>query len=138
MPLSDQEYRDLIIVEVGDNAAGLLAANIATLWEVRDTIADSYQRYLAVKIAAIDLMLANAARSPTSFTAIDGTQVNYSDVFNRLKLLREVALSAAAAASGGGSVAIGEMTQTAPIMRDLRGQSDPNARAKRGDPLKGW
>lgn len=137
MALTPDQYKALIILQVGDNAAGLLAAQIDLLWESHDTIADDGLRALYTKIGAIDLMLGEA-RKYASFKALDGSSVSASDLFKHLMEMREAveAQIAQAAAGLGGGGALGELTTTAPIMPDDGRQSDPNARRYRGDPLR--
>lgn len=137
MTLTEQQYQDLVVLRVGDDAAGTLATNMALLWVGREAIADLGLRALQVTVDAIDLMLGRV-RGQVDFRAPDGSSVSLSDLFAHLMAMREqttTALAQAQAGAGGG-VAIGLLTQTAPILRDRAGQPNPNSRALRGDPLR--
>ena len=133
MPLNSSQYQALIIVEVGDNAAGALATNIATLWTKHDTIADDYLHYLFTKRSAIDYML-GGERYRADFAALDGAEVKADQIFQHLLQMRTLVDDLIAEAGAGGGLALGELAQTAPIM-PAAGQRDPNSRRLRGDPL---
>lgn len=137
MSLTEQQHQDQIVLTVGDDAAGTLASNIALLWAARAPIANLDLRALRVTVDAIDIMLGRV-RSQVDFRAPDGSSVSLSDLFDHLITMREAALTelAQAQAGAGGGVAIGTLTQTAPIMRDRAAQPDPNSRRLRGDPLR--
>jgi len=135
MPLNATQYQALIVSEVGDNAAGALAAAIATLWTKHDTIADDYLHYLFSKRSAIDYML-GGERYRADFAALDGAEVKADQIYQHLLQMRELVddLIAEASSAAGGGIALGELAQTAPIM-PRTGQPDPNSRRLRGDPL---
>lgn len=135
MPLDATQYQSLIVVEVGDTAAGILAANIALLWTKHDTIADDYLHYLFTKRSAIDYML-GGERYRVDFAALDGAEVKADQIYQHLLQMRALVddLIAEAGAAAGGGLALGELVQTAPIM-PAAGQLDPNSRRLRGDPL---
>jgi hypothetical protein len=137
MALSAAEYKTLIVLAVGDDTAGTLAANIDLLWESHDTVASIPLVASLTKRDAIDLMLGRA-RTQVSFRTSSGSSVSLSDLFDHLLKLRAAveAEIAQAQASATGAAAIGTLTQTAPIMRDTTGQVDPNGRRTRGDPLR--
>jgi len=135
MSLTEQQYQDLIVLRVGDDASGTLASTISLLWSARDTIADLNTRALQVTIDAIDLMLGQVRRQVT-FRGPDGSSVNLSDLFDHLTQMRAQTVGQLASAAPDGGVAIGTLTQTAPILRDRAGQADPNSRRLRGDPLR--
>ena len=79
MPLSAAQYQNLIVLQVGDDAAGTLAANIGTLWLKNDDRTDDYARYLYSKRDAIDVMLGRV-RAQVDFKALDGASVNLTDL----------------------------------------------------------
>lgn len=135
MTLSDDQYKDLIVLQVGDNADGLLAANIDLLWEGNGDQADAATQALYTKRSAIDLMLGDV-RQKVDFRDPAGISANLSDLFDHLMRMRAdvVAQIALAASSGNGAGAVGTITKTAPVEPDI-GQLDPSARRYRGDPL---
>lgn len=137
---TEQEYIDLIQAELGDTVSGALAANIDLLWSRFDSITDLDLHYLYAKRAAIDLLLGQV-RAQVSFKTSSGSEVDLDQLFQHLLKLREsleLELASSSAGGVGAGMAIGELTTTAPIMRDRAGQRDPNRRSLRGDPLKRW
>jgi len=136
MPLTDDQLKALIVLQVGDDAAGTLAANIDLLWTAHDDVDDQALHGLLTKRDAIDTMLGRV-RQQVSFKALDGASVNLSDLSKHLLAMRETLDGQIESAQAGVSAgAIGLLTQTAPIMRDNASQADPNSRALRGDPLR--
>lgn len=139
MALSDDQYKTKIILEVGDSAAGLLAANIDLMWDAHDDQGDSAVRFLYAKRDAIDTML-GSVRKGVNFKALDGASTNLSELFEHLHTMRndvEAAIVAArelASAASNGAGAVGQLTKTTPIVPDA-GQLDPSDRRYRGDPL---
>lgn len=134
MPLTPSQYQALIIVEVGDDAAGTLAANMTVLWTGNDTAASDYQHYLLTKRSAIDLLL-GGARFQVDFTALDTSSVKLDQLWQHLMDMRELVEGQLAGLGNSAGMALGEIIQTAPIMPDRPGQRDPNSRRLRGDPL---
>jgi hypothetical protein len=132
MPLTEQQYKALLVVEL-DNAAGILSSQIDIIWTKNDSVTDLDLHYLYARRDAIDLMLTQAANQ-VSFKALDGASVNLSDVFDHLLKLREQVETSLAEAGGGGGIALGQLTTTAPI-QPTAGQSDPNAIRLRGSPI---
>lgn len=136
---TEQQYRDLILDELGDTTSGALAANIDLLWERFDSVVDLDLHYLYAKRAAIDLLLGQV-RAQVDFKTSSGSSVDLDQLFQHLLALREsleLELVASSAGGVGAGAAIGELTATAPIM-PASGQRDPNRRSLRGDPLKRW
>lgn len=133
MPLSSSQYQALIVVEVGDNQAGALAAAIGDLWTKHDQVADDYLHYLLVKRSAIDYML-GGERYRVDFKALDGAEVKADQIYQHLLQMRQLVEGLIAEAGAGAGLALGSLTQTAPIM-PAAGQRDPNSRRLRGDPL---
>lgn len=136
MALTAEQIRGLILVEVGDDAAGTLAANLDLLWERHDGVADLTLRGLLTRRDAIALLLGRARQQVDVRTAA-GSAVSLSQVFAHLTAMLAATESAIAQiqSGAGGGVAIGPLTATAPI-RPATGQVDPNRRGLRGDPLK--
>jgi len=137
MTLTEAELKSLILLQVGDDSAGTLAAAIDLLWSSHADVANIALVALLTKRDAIDVMLARV-RNQVSFKALDGASVSASDMFDHLFKMRELTEAQIEAAQAGqdGSVAIGELTTTAPIGRDSPRGIDPNARGYRGDPLR--
>lgn len=141
MPLTEADYKALIILQVGDNTAGVLAANIDLLWTSHDDVSDPALVASLTKRDAIDLMLGQV-RTNVDFRTSSGSAVSLSDLFDHLLKMRqavELEIAAAQASLGGGG-ALAPLTTTAPIERDSAGGPDPNSRVYRGDPLRrrGW
>lgn len=135
---TEAEYKQLILDELGDSTSGALAANIDLLWSRFESTSDLDVRYLLTKRAAIDLLLGQV-RAQVSFRTSSGSSVDLDQLFQHLLALREQVGTEIGLSSSGGvgaGAAIGELTQTAPIMRDRAGQPDPNSRRIRGDPLR--
>ena len=136
MPLSEQEYKDLILSDLPETTDGRLALNVDVLWTRFDTITDLEAHYLSTRLAAIDLLLGAAAQL-VSFRTSSGSSVQASDVFDHLTKLRELAVAAIGGTSASGSAA-GQLTATAPIDPPFGAGSVPDAndRAYRGDPYR--
>lgn len=116
MPLSAAQYQNLIVLQVGDDAAGTLAANIGTLWLKNDDRTDDYARYLYSKRDAIDVMLGRV-RAQVDFKALDGASVNLTDLTANLQAMRadvQAQIDEYGAILNGAG-AIGEIATTAPI-----------------------
>lgn len=138
MPLTEAQQKELIVLAVGDDTAGTLAATVDLLWLSHDDTADMGLRALLTKLDAIDLMLGRV-RSSVDFRTSSGSAVSADQLTKHLREMRvetEAAITQAQAGLGGG-LAIGTLTKTAPVT-PASGQPDPNARAHRGDPLKRW
>lgn len=137
MALTEQQYKDLIVTELGDTSDGLLAANIDLYWSKNDAASDLEIRYRLAERDAIVLLL-GAARTGADFKTSSGSSVALDQVFQHLLAMRDLvdtALASSQAALGSGG-ALGLLTQTAPILRDNAGQPEPNDRIYRGDPLR--
>lgn len=135
--MTEQDWIDLIIVEIGgDTADTLLAINLPIYWAIHSNVASDAARALLVKMDGLRLLLGQAARQ-VDFRTSSGSSVKLSDLFEHFRLLLDMAQSQAAALSGAaGGVAVGQLTTTAPIMPDQPRSLDPNARRYRGDPLR--
>jgi hypothetical protein len=116
MALTAEQYQELVILQVGDDAAGTLAANIALLWARNDDRSDNVVRFLYTKRDAIDVMLAGV-RKQVTFKALDGASVNLSDLMRNLQQMRDdvQGLIDEQALIANGAGAIGALTTTAPI-----------------------
>lgn len=131
--LSEQEYQDLIVAEVGDDASGVLALNVPLYWARRDGITDLEARFLSVKRDAILLMLGRVRARVN----VQGLGFSRSD--DQLTThLQDMLATVDAAIALGGSVAnaggaTGELTTTAPIVPPDGSFVDANDRAYRGD-----
>lgn len=133
MPLDAAGYQVQIIAEVGDDAAGTLAASMDRLWTSADSQPTLYGQYLYAKRAAIDVMLAKA-RNQVDFKALDRS-VSLGQIFTHLQAIRQdtqdqIDQEVISAAAGGAS---GELTTTAPIAPPPGSLIDANDRAYRGD-----
>lgn len=141
MPLTETEHKQAIVEEVGDNAAGELAARIDRLWAQQERHADLDRRYLYTKRAAIFFMMGRVRAEVTNSGS--GIAVEDSDKFQHLREMyglvqqeiAELPALVSASPTGASPYASAAIAQTAPIMSDGRGP-DPNDRAYRGDVLR--
>ncbi len=137
--MTEQEYIQLIITEIGgDTAESLLATNLPTYWAAHADLPSDAAKKAATKVDAIQLLIGQAWRK-VSFKALDGASVNLSDMFEHLQRLLELAQqeqALVAAGAAGAGVSVGTLTKTAPIMPDTPRGLDANARRYRGDPLR--
>ena len=136
MTLTADQHQQLIVLQVGDDAAMTLASSIALLWAAHADVADLPLRALYTKRDAIGVMLGRV-RGQVTFRAPDGSAVNLSDLTSQLRamLAETEALITTAQSGADGAAAIGDLTTTAPIM-PTGTQINPNDRAYRGDPLR--
>jgi hypothetical protein len=137
--LTEQEYQQLIVAEVGDDSTRTLASTVGVYWRRYDAYTDLEVRYLHVKLAAVDLMLGRV-RGQVTIRDGDGASVDLNKLFDHLATMREtvqaqidIGVGAGSAASGG---AIGVLTKTAPIMPPAGSLLDANDPAYRGDPYR--
>lgn len=137
MAVTDQQLIDLIVAEVGDDAAGTVGRLIGTLWEV---YADKARvaprlRYLYAKRASIDALLGSVREA---VTFVDGdARVELIQKTANLRAMRgevqaEIAAVEARARAGRGA-ATGALTATAPVDPPAGGRVDANDRRYRGD-----
>lgn len=139
--LTEQEYQDLIVAEVGDDAASTLASTVGVYWRRYDGYTDLETRYLQVKLAAIDLMLGRV-RKQVDFRDPAGISASAHQLFTHLTQMRDIVqdqidsgagVASSGAAAGGG---IGLLTKTAPQMPPAGSLLDANDTAYRGDPYR--
>lgn len=138
--LTEQEYQDLIVAEVGDDARSTLASTIGVYWRRHDGYTDLDVRYLHVKLAAVDLMLGRV-RGQVTIRDGDGASVDLNKLFDHLTAMRETVqaqIASGVASSGGASSGggIGLLTKTAPQMPPAGSLLDANDTAYRGDPYR--
>lgn len=138
--LTEQEYRDLIVAEVGDDAQSTLRSTIGVYWRRYDAYADLETRYLHAKLAAVDLMIGRV-RSRVTIRDGDGASVDLNKLFDHLTTMRETVEAQIARGIGAGSAAasggaIGLLTKTAPQMPPAGSLLDANDTAYRGDPYR--
>ncbi len=133
MPLSAAQYQQLIVTEVGDDAAGSVAANVALLWAKHDDQASDYVRYLYAKRDAVQLLMGRV-RQMVTFKALDGANVNASDMMVNLQTMLEAVRAEideqARLLNGAG--ALDTLTTTAPIGPPAVGRPDANDPQYRG------
>lgn len=133
MALTQQQYQDLIIVEVGDDAAGTLVTVVPLYWERYAALGDE-ARYRATKLAAIDAMLGRV-RGQVKIVGVGGASVDAHQLTTHLQDMRALVLAAIADAESSGAAggAVGDLTTTAPVTAPS-GLPDASSRAYRGDP----
>lgn len=134
MALSEQQYQDLIIVEVGDDAAGTLATVVPLYWERRSAYTDLEARYRYAKRDALDAMLGRV-RGQVKIVGVGGASIDAHQLFTHLQDMRtqlqaEIDMLETSGGSGG---AVGDLTTTAPSSPPT-GMTDANHPAYRGDP----
>lgn len=134
MALSEQQYQDLIVAEVGDDASAVLASTVPLYW-ARYSAYDLETRFLYTKRAAIDLMLGRV-RAKVDVQVFEGPRKSMSQLFDHLTQMRATveALISTADQVGSAGAASGDLTTTAPIMPPAGSRIDANDRAYRGDP----
>ena len=140
MSLSDTEYKALIVSEVGDTDAGLVAGQIDTLWSLFASVSDTWLRFLYAKRRAINLLIGES-RKRVDYEDPGLKQKRGEEVKRLLEMLDEVkaeittaeAAIAAEAAASSDVPAVGELTTTAPRSNPTTGGLDGNAPAYRGD-----
>ena len=137
MALSEDQYQQLIIAEVGDNAQGTLASTVPIYWARYDAIADLETRYLYAKLASVDLML-GTVRGQVTIRDGDGASVDLNKLFDHLTTMREqvadlIAITIQTGSAGG---ATGDLTKTAPVMPPAGSLVDANDPDYRGNPYQ--
>lgn len=133
MALTEQQQQDLIILEVGDDAAGTLAAAVPLYWERYAALGDA-ARVLATKLAAIDAMLGRV-RGQVKIVGVGGASVDAHQLTTHLQDMRALVVTQISAAelAGAAGGAVGELTTTSPIAPPT-GAPDASGRVYRGDP----
>ena len=133
MALTAQQYQDLIVLEVGDDAAGTLLAVVPLYWERFAAHTDTEARYRATKLAAIDAMLGRV-RGQVKITGVGGASIDAGQLTANLQAMRATLLADMSSADAGAAgAAVGELETTSPIMPPT-GAPDASSRAYRGDP----
>lgn len=134
MALTEAQYQQLIVAEVGDDSAGALASTVPIYWLRYADVADLESRFLYAKLAAIDLMLGRV-RGQVTIRDGDGASVDLNKRFDHLITMRETVQAQIdiLTASGSAGAAAGELTKTAPIMPPV-GAFDSNSADYRGSP----
>lgn len=133
MALSEQQEQDLIILEVGDDAAGTLATVVPLYWE-RYAALEVPARARATKLAAIDAMLGRV-RGQVKIVGVGGASVDAHQLTTHLQDMRALVMAQIEAASSAGAPggAVGDLTTTSPIAPPT-GAPDASGRVYRGDP----
>lgn len=110
MPLTADQYQQLIVVEVGD-VGDLVANNIDTLWTLYDTQTDAYTQYLYAKRKALELLM-GSVREQVNRAGINGIRADLTDKFKNLQSMWQAVdaelttvIDLAAATSGVAAVA---------------------------------
>lgn len=141
MALTEAEYKQLVLTEVGDDAKGTLASTLDLYWSRYSGTADLELRFLYTKRAAIDLMLGRA-RKGVDFVALDGSSVKLDQIFRHLQELRADVQSQIAASEEAAGADLhaapesGQIAKTAPIMAPTGSLLDANDTAYRGSPYR--
>lgn len=135
MALTEQQYIDLIVAEVGDDAASTLATTVPLYWGRHAGLADE-ARFLATKRDAIDVMLGRV-RGQVRIVGVGGASIDAHQLTTHLQDMRalvQAQIESDTAASGAGG-AVGALATPAPVPAPL-GAFDANDRAYRGDPYR--
>lgn len=86
-PLTETEYKDMIVEEVGDSASGLVASRIDTSWAMYESERDMYRQYLRAKRKSIDLLMGSVREQVTA--ANRGQSVELSTKLRNLQIMRD-------------------------------------------------
>lgn len=137
MTLTDAQYMQLIVAEVGDDQQFTLASSVPIYWARYAGIADLETRFLSVKLSAIDLMLGRV-RGQVTIRDGDGASVDLNKLFDHLTTMRETVLAQIEIATQAGSsgAASGDLTHTAPVMPPSGSLVDANSADYRGNPYQ--
>lgn len=112
MPLTDDQYKDLVVLEVGD-VDDLVSTQIDVLWTLYDTQTDAYTQYLYAKRKAIEILMGNVREQVTR--EVDGPlRIWLSDKFKNLQGMyqtvdAELTTVTARAAASSGVAAVGQL-----------------------------
>lgn len=133
---SDAELKQLAITQVGDNEAGLLAANVDLLWTLAASASSEALRFLQTKLGLIDVML-GSIREQVDIKG-NGAELDLSDKFDHLLKMRkavegDIGIATGQFAQGSAAPLAGSLTTTAPRSPCLPGQRDGNNPEYRGD-----
>jgi hypothetical protein len=117
MALTEDEWKQLVILQCGDTETGILASTIDLLWLKNADRADLYTRFLYTKRDALDVLMATV-RMKVDFKALDGASVSLSDLMDHLQQMRDDVEGLIDDEQAGilNAPAIGDITTTAPIM----------------------
>lgn len=143
MPTSPAEYQTFIVTEVGDSPGGVLAANIATIWNLYAGETRDHRHYLLAKKKALDFLMGTVreqvdqTQADTSTALTDklrNLQAMYRNTLDELDadLAQWAAEEAAATATSRAGVS-GQLTTVVPYEHP-QSWPDPNAAHLRGDP----
>jgi hypothetical protein len=137
MTLSESDYIQLIVAEVGDDGHMTLASTVPIYWARYAGIADLETRFLSVKLSAIDLMLGRV-RGRVTIRDGDGASVDLNKLFDHLTTMREQVLGQINTVTQAGSsgAASGDLTHTAPVMPPAGSMGDANSADYRGNPYQ--
>jgi hypothetical protein len=138
MPLNANEYRNLIVTQVGDSTTGVVAANVDTLWTLHDDQPTLPRQFLHAKRDAIQVLMGTVREQVT--IARSGTQTDLTDKMRNLQAMlsavdAEIATieTLALKAASQARPMSGQLTATAPRSAP-DGWPDANDPALRGDP----
>lgn len=142
--LTEQQYQDLILKEVGDD--GTVSDSIVVLWNKRGAWSGNgiYYQYLLVKADAIRMLMGNVW-ADVSTRMPSRAEFLLREKFANLKAMLEMVLEEIAQFGGAltiidgdlsfADMAVGEMEATAPI-EGIVGFPDPNDTQYLGDPTR--
>lgn len=149
MPLNENIYKAKIITEVGDDAAGSIAAQIDIDWEMAgvevgvalprlkraDLVLMHTYRY--AKLKAIDLMLGKVRRH-VKMTSATGATINENELTDNLEGMRAKLLSDIEAfeklMSTPARGPVGGPNKATAMIETPAGCPDPNSGVYRGEP----
>lgn len=142
MPLSDAQYRQLIVDQVGDTASGLIANQITTLWTLNDDQPSPKLQFYHTKRAAIQ-MLMGAVREQVTQQGLDGVRTDLSKKLEHLATMltavnddidRYQASGIDVEVDSDFAAAAGELTTTTSRPPPTACGPDANSPLYRGDP----
>jgi hypothetical protein len=141
VPLTADQYRTLIVTEVGDSAAGIVNSQISIIWSLYDAEPGLYRQYLHAKRKAIDLLMGTVREQVTIGGSGKTTDLNAK--LRNLQIMRddvtaEIGDERATRADARAPVS-GQLMTTAPIAQPGTSRVDANATRFRGDPYdRSW
>jgi hypothetical protein len=106
MPLTADQYQQLIVLEVGD-VGDLIVSQIDTLWTLYDTQTDAYTQYLYAKRKALEILM-GSVREQVNRRGINGIAADLSDKFKHLQAMYQT-VDAEIASIGSGQAAVAQL-----------------------------
>lgn len=136
MPLTDSEYKALIVSEIGDTPSGVLASSIDTYWTRAELEATTELRYLRAKMTAIRVVMGAERRTSVDSSSIGGISSKLQQRMQSLQTMlsdTKVEYDSQVATIGSYAGVVGQLTTTAPVSPPT-GSVDANSLDYAGNP----